>query len=147
MFETMTPLAQALVIIGGSKVLAVAGSDTLAVVRLVRDGLPAAAAQFVVDSGRLTLAETNHLVLLGKTLTIQSRRGTLTSSQSDRLLRIARVIAIAEETFGGRELAATWLRRATTALDGERPLYLLDTAEGARAVETLLGRVAHGIAA
>ena len=143
----MTPLAQALVIIGGSKVLGVAGSDTLAVVQLVRGGLPTATAQFVVDSGRLTLVEINHLVLPGKTLTIQSRRGSLTSSQSDRLLRIARIIAMAEETFGGRELAATWLRRATTALAGERPLYLLDTAEGARAVETLLGRIAHGIAA
>lgn len=32
-------------------------------------------------------------------------------------------------------------------LIGERPFDLLDTAEGARAVETLLGRIAYGIAA
>jgi uncharacterized protein (DUF2384 family) len=32
-------------------------------------------------------------------------------------------------------------------LAGERPLDLLDTDEGAREVETLLGRISHGIAA
>jgi uncharacterized protein (DUF2384 family) len=37
-----------------------------------------------------------------------------------------------------------WIR---VALAGESPLDLLDTDEGAREVETLLGRIAHGIAA
>jgi hypothetical protein len=52
----------------------------------------------------------------------------LTPEQSDRLVRVARVLAAAEETFGNREKAGTWLRRPTTALAGERPLELLDTA-------------------
>ena len=60
---------------------------------------------------------------------------------------LVRVVAAAEETFGSREKAGTWLRRPTIALAGESPLDLLDTDEGAREVETLLGRVAHGIAA
>jgi uncharacterized protein (DUF2384 family) len=50
-------------------------------------------------------------------------------------------------SFGGREKAGVWLRRPTTALGGECPLLLLDTDEGARAVETLLGPIAHRIAA
>lgn len=73
--------------------------------------------------------------------------GTLTPEQSDRLVRVAPVIAAVEETFGGREKAGTWLRRPTAALAGERPVELLDTDEGAREVETLPGRTAHGIAA
>lgn len=73
--------------------------------------------------------------------------GTLTPEQSDRLVRVARVLAAAEETFGSREKAGAWLCRPTVALGGERPLHLLDTDEGARRVETLLGRIAHGIAA
>ena len=60
---------------------------------------------------------------------------------------MARLIAVAEETFGSQEKANIWLRRPTTALGGEAPLDLLDTDEGARQVETLLGRIAHGIAA
>ena len=73
--------------------------------------------------------------------------GTLTAEQSDRLLRVARVLAAAEETFGNRDNAAAWLRRPTQVLAGESPIDLLDTDEGAREVETLLGRIGHGIAA
>ena len=56
-------------------------------------------------------------------------------------------VHVAEETFGSQEKAARWLRRPTVALDGEAPLDLLDTSEGSRAVETLLGRIDHGLGA
>jgi putative toxin-antitoxin system antitoxin component (TIGR02293 family) len=116
-------------------------------VRLVRRGLPVGAVQFVLDSGRLSPAELDRIVLPRKTLTNRRKLGTLTPEQSDRLVRVARVLAAAEETFGGREKAGSWLRRPTIALGGECPLQVLDTDEGAREVETLLGRIAHGIAA
>ena len=116
-------------------------------VRLIRQGLQVGAVQFVLDSGRLTLAELDRIVLPCKTLMNRRKLGTMTLEQSDRLVRVARVLAAAEETFGSREQAGTWLRRLTVALGGERPLHLLDTDEGARRVEILLGRIAHGIAA
>jgi putative toxin-antitoxin system antitoxin component (TIGR02293 family) len=109
--------------------------------------LPADAVQFVLDTGRLTLAELDRIVLPRKTLANRRKLGTLTPEQSDRLVRVARVLAAAEETFGDQDKAGIWLRRPTAALAGETPLNLLDTNEGARAVETLLGRIAHGIAA
>ncbi|MGH7154730.1 MAG: type II RES/Xre toxin-antitoxin system antitoxin [Acetobacteraceae bacterium] len=115
--------------------------------KLVRRGLPVGAVEFVLDSGRLSLAELDRVVLPRKTLANRRRLGTLTPEQSDRLVRVARVLAIAEETFGSREKASAWLRRPTTALAGESPLGLLDTDEGAREWESLLGRFAHGIAA
>jgi putative toxin-antitoxin system antitoxin component (TIGR02293 family) len=87
------------------------------------------------------------VVLPRRTLANRRKAGVLTANQSDRLIRAARVLAGAEETFGSPEKAGLWLRRATSALAGERPLDLLDTEEGAREVETLLGRISHGIAA
>ncbi|HNO62136.1 MAG TPA: MbcA/ParS/Xre antitoxin family protein, partial [Plasticicumulans sp.] len=51
------------------------------------------------------------------------------------------------DTFGTRDKALLWLRRPTTALAGASPLNRLDTDEGARQVERLLGHIAHGIAA
>jgi len=143
----MSTHATALDIVGG---VAVVGGNVAAdvdLVRLVRRGLPVGAVQFVLDSGSLTPAELARIVLPRKTLANRRKLGTLTPEQSDRLVRVARVIAAAEETFGSREKAGTWLRRPTTALAGESPLDLLDTDEGAREVETLLGRIAHGIAA
>jgi putative toxin-antitoxin system antitoxin component (TIGR02293 family) len=134
-------------VVGGA---AVVGGDITAemdLVKLVRRGLPVDVVQFVLDSGRLTLTELDRIVLPRKTLANRRKLGTLTPEQSDRLVRVARVLAAAEQTFGNRDKAGTWLRRPTTALAGERPLDLLDTDEGARATETLLGRIAHGIAA
>jgi putative toxin-antitoxin system antitoxin component (TIGR02293 family) len=116
-------------------------------VRLIRRGMPVGVIQFILDSGRLTAGELDQVVLPRKTLAHRRKLGTLTPEQSDRLVRVARLLAAAEETFGNQVKAGEWLRRPTTALAGERPLDLLDTDEGAREVETLLGRISHGIAA
>ena len=101
----------------------------------------------LLDSGMLTLAELDRLALPRKTLAHRRGLGRLSREQSDRLVRILRVIAKTERTFANHDKARTWLRRPTTALGGNAPLDLLDTELGARKVETPLGRIAHGIAA
>jgi putative toxin-antitoxin system antitoxin component (TIGR02293 family) len=62
-------------------------------------------------------------------------------------MRVIRVIAAAENTFGSLDKAYRWLRRPTIALEGDAPLELLDTSEGGRQVERLLARIDHGLAA
>jgi putative toxin-antitoxin system antitoxin component (TIGR02293 family) len=143
----MSTHPSALDIVGGSAVIGGNVAPGMDLVRLVRRGLPIGAVQFMLDSGCLTAAELDRIVLPRKTLANRRKLGTLTPEQSDRLVRVARVLAAAEDTFGSRDKAGTWLRRPTTALAGECPLELLDTDGGAREVETLLGRIAHGIAA
>lgn len=134
-------------VIGGPAVLGEEPRMGADIIRLVRRGLPVATIQFVLDTGRLSLAELDRIVLPRKTLANRRKLGSLTPEQSDRLVRVARLIAAAEETFGTAEKANRWLRRETVALGGERPIDLLDTDEGARRVEALLGRIGHGIAA
>ena len=136
-----------LAVVSGAKVLGQDIDPSIGLVGHVRRGLPIGAVQQLLDSGRLTLSELDHTVLPRKTLANRRKLGTLTPEQSDRLLRVARIVAAAETTFGGQDKAAAWLRRPTAALDGERPLHMLDTDEGTRAVETMIGRIAHGIAA
>ena len=118
-----------------------------AAIAATRQGLPVDGVDRLMRSGRLTLAELDHTVLPRKTLSHRRKIGTLTPEQSDRLIRVVRVIAAAEETFGSQEKAARWLRRPTAALDGDAPLALLDTTEGSREVEALLGRIDHGLGA
>jgi putative toxin-antitoxin system antitoxin component (TIGR02293 family) len=134
-------------VVGGTSVVGGEIRSGMDLARAVRRGLPVGAAQHLLDSGRLTPAEMDKVVLPRKTLANRRKIGTLTADQSDRLIRAARLLADAEETFGSTEKAGLWLRRPTQALGGERPLDLLDTEEGAREVETLLGRINHGIAA
>jgi putative toxin-antitoxin system antitoxin component (TIGR02293 family) len=119
----------------------------LDLVREIRKGLPAAAVEKFVQAGRLSNAEVDRIVLPRKTLAHRKAIGRLTADQSDRLMRVARVIAFAEDTFGDEKKAYAWLRRPTSVLAESAPLDLLDTEEGAREVETVLGRIAHGIAA
>ena len=59
--------------------------------------------------------------------------------------RLARVTRAAIETFGDAERADGWLRRPNRALSGDVPMDLLDNDDGARRVELVLGRLAHGL--
>ena len=101
----------ALDIVGGAAVVGGSAGAGVDLAKLVRRGLPVGAVQFVLDSGVLSAAELDRIVLPRKTLANRRKLGTLTLEQSDRLVRVARVIAAAEETFGSREKAGTWLRR------------------------------------
>lgn len=142
------PVPSAIIaIVGGPAVVGAGIVSQLDLVRVVRRGLSTEAVHSLWQSGRLTKAETDRVILPRKTLSHREKIGTLTPDQSDKVLRVARVMADAEEVFGSRDKAHAWLRRPTAALAGEAPLELLDTDEGAREVETLLGRIAHGIAA
>ena len=134
-------------VVGGPSVVGTLINTQFDLIRAVRAGLPVNAVHALMHSGRLSRAETDRVVLPRKTLAHRERIGTLTTDQSDRLMRVARIFAVAEEVFGTREKAHQWLRRPTRALANEVPLDLLDTEEGAREVEIILGRIAHGIAA
>lgn len=134
-------------LVGGRESLRRDIRDPHDLVALIRDGVPTAAVDALLAQGYLTLAELDRVVISRKTLYHRRRLGHLTAEQSDRLLRVVRILALTDETFARRDKAAAWLRRPSTALAGERPLDLLDTDDGARQVETLLGRIAHGIAA
>jgi putative toxin-antitoxin system antitoxin component (TIGR02293 family) len=128
-------------------ILDIATSEGRAAIEATRRGLPVSAVDALIETGRLTLAEVDRIVLPRKTLAHRRALGALTPDQSDRLIRVARVIGASEETFGSAEKARRWLRRPTTALDGDAPLDWLDTSEGCRQVERLLAMIDHGLAA
>ncbi len=64
--------------------------------------------------------------------------------ESDRLYRLARIVALAKYYLGDNQLAMQWLKRPNRALGGKIPLELLDTEPGAKMVENILGRIAYG---
>jgi putative toxin-antitoxin system antitoxin component (TIGR02293 family) len=69
----------------------------------------------------------------------------LSAEESDRTVRLARIVALAINTLGDSKKASSWLQTPNRALDGQRPLDLLDTDTGAKSVETVLGRIEYGI--
>jgi len=72
-------------------------------------------------------------------------RSRLDPVSGDRMVRSARLLAIAEEVLEDRAAAARWLKAPQRALGNAVPLRLAETDVGARAVEALLGRMEHGV--
>lgn len=69
---------------------------------------------------------------------------TLSPSESDRILRIARIASEAERVFGSPDKSSRWLSTEHPIL-GATPLDLLATDAGTQDVEEELGRIEHGI--
>jgi putative toxin-antitoxin system antitoxin component (TIGR02293 family) len=72
----------------------------------------------------------------GATLDVFTRR---------RLIRCARLFALALHVLEDRRAAARWLKSPQRELGGAIPLFLVQTEVGARTVERVLGKMEHGI--
>ena len=143
----MTAVATIQALLGGESVTGPLRTE-FDVVRLVRRGVPTAAIDHFLAASHLTFNAIEGHVLARRTFKRrQDAAQPLDPVESDRLLRLVRLVAAACETFGDSHKALTWLSRANRTLDGQTPLSLADTDQGARSVDTLLGRIGHGLAA
>jgi putative toxin-antitoxin system antitoxin component (TIGR02293 family) len=72
----------------------------------------------------------------------------LSTEESARLARLARIWAFAKEVWGGEEEARAFMFRKHLLLKDQRPIDLVIKSEiGAHLVEETLGRLAYGTAA
>jgi len=111
----------------------------------IREGFPHAVIEELMRASGLTLKElATALDLSARSLQRRRRSGRLARYESDRLYRLARIIALANEFIGDHERAVRWLKRPNRALGGISPVTALDTELGARQVENILGRIAYG---
>jgi putative toxin-antitoxin system antitoxin component (TIGR02293 family) len=111
----------------------------------IREGFPPAVVENLMRASGLTLKEVaGALDLSPRSLQRRRRSGRLARFESDRLYRLARIMAIASECLGDAERARRWLKRPNRALGGLAPVAAIDTEPGARHVENLLGRIAYG---
>ncbi len=113
----------------------------------IRKGLPIRSLETL--QRYLALREGELTVLLGisaRTLARRKKTKTaLSAEESDRLYRIARVAAFAEEILGARDKARRWLRKPNRALGDCVPMDLLDTEAGSQQVVDVLGRIDAGV--
>ncbi len=133
-------------LLGGASIVKARLNSELDYVELVRRGLPYRAFKATLD--RLALPEKEVLAslrLAPRTMARRPASGLLNEVESERVLRLARVAADAEEVLGSWENAKAWLITESRALGGRRPLDLLDTDVGAESVRDVLGRIAHGV--
>jgi len=68
----------------------------------------------------------------------------LDAAASERVVRVADITRLAEETFGGQEAARQWLTNPNLALEEATPLSMLDTEPGAGEVRRILSAINYG---
>ena len=76
---------------------------------------------------------------------LRMERERLSPDESDRLYRLARVIAHANRVFEDPRESGDWLCAPNASLGQQWPLTLLDTDIGVQEVDRILGRIEHGI--
>jgi putative toxin-antitoxin system antitoxin component (TIGR02293 family) len=132
--------------LGGARVFDREVRSDLELAEMIREGLSYESLDHVLHSDDLEPNEAYALVGSRRTLLRKKKASTrLSPAESDRLTRVVRIIARAEEALGEREKARRWLRKPNRALAGRRPLDLLDSDAGTRMVERVLGRIEHGV--
>lgn len=132
--------------LGGRKVLRRRVSSLDELRRAVDAGLPYASLEAVMIKYGLAREEAAALLRLPqRTIARRKKEQRLRADESDRLLRLARVVAGAAEVLGSEQKAVKWLRTSNRALGNQVPLELLDNDIGALQVEEVLGRIAHGV--
>src|SRR5216684_1244099 len=131
--------------LGGHQTLGRALSSDRDLREAIREGFPPAVVEELMRASGLSLKElAESLDLSPRSLQRRRRSGRLARFESDRLYRLARIVALARQSLGNQDLAMRWLKRSNRALGGLAPIAAIDTEPGARQVENVLGRIAYG---
>lgn len=127
--------------------LGVEPSELSSALKAVERGFAFSAVRRLQKATALSLREVGELIRVApRTMVRRRETGRLEPAESDRLLRVARVVDAATRLFDGDENEAReWLLRPLEALSGARPVDLMKTEVGSREVEALIGRLEHGV--
>ncbi|MGV3661006.1 MAG: type II toxin-antitoxin system Xre/ParS family antitoxin [Prosthecobacter sp.] len=125
------------------------GGKELAPARLIqwlKTGLPVTELDDLRDTLGLPLERVAGMLGISKaTLHRRKAAGRLDVSESDRVVRFARLMGSAINVLESEENARRWLASPQVGLGGAVPLEYAETEVGAREVENLLGRIEHGV--
>jgi putative toxin-antitoxin system antitoxin component (TIGR02293 family) len=125
--------------------IGIAPASGLELAKLVEQGLPIENLDLLKAKG-LTFTEMANTVISPRTLKHRRARGeNLSSEETERAVRVASIISLAEQVFGEREKAMRWLRSPNRRLDERTPLSLVKTEAGRRAIEEMLWGIDEGV--
>ena len=147
----MTPSNQLLDILGipgsTSSSSAMLQDSTNDSVEVVRRGLSIESFKRVANYYQLSDAQMSKVVgtSVRTIVRLQKEDKPLNATWSDRLYRLARVAAQAQNVFESAQTATSWLKRPNRGLNGHAPVDLLDTDAGTQQVVELLDRIEYGV--
>jgi putative toxin-antitoxin system antitoxin component (TIGR02293 family) len=133
-------------VLGGEKTLDKKISSQHDLITAVRRGLRVSAVEAVIEELDVPRAEVLPTLHIAKrTMERRKLAGRLLPEESERVYRLAKILAFAESVLGSREKARHWLGAPNRALRNVAPLSLLESEAGADEVTNLLGRIEYGV--
>jgi len=113
----------------------------------LQEGLPFKMLSMLATQSGIPMRELATVIEIPeRTLARRRLAGRLSRDESERLLRVARVVSKAVQLFEGNVGAAvTWLRSPQKALSHNTPLNYARFELGAAEVENLIGQLEHGV--
>lgn len=145
----MTATEQRVVdLLGGVRAFGTRSAQSVELDDEIRRGFrPAVFANFKARTGLSNAALGRMLCVSARTIDRLEGMARMKPALSDRLYRVARIFALAEEVLEDRTQAGEWLASPQAGLGGRVPLESLETEAGTRAVEDELLRIEHGFVA
>jgi putative toxin-antitoxin system antitoxin component (TIGR02293 family) len=133
-------------VLGGKKTLGKRVSSQQDLISAVRRGLRTSTVDAVIeelDAPRAEVLPT--LRIARRTMERRKVTGRLLPEESERVYRLAKVLAFAESVLGSKEKARHWLNTPNRALGKASPLSLLENEAGVDEVTSVLGRIGFGV--
>jgi putative toxin-antitoxin system antitoxin component (TIGR02293 family) len=118
--------------------IGIAPTSGVELVKIVENGLPTQSLTMLMARG-LTSIELGTVVISQRTLKGRVARGeSLTPLESDRTVRVASILALADQIFVEPGKALRWLRKSHDMLRNRAPLSMLRTEPGGCLIESML---------
>lgn len=120
-------------------------ASSIDLAELVERGLPLESVAELRALG-LSFAEVAEIVISPRTLKHRKDRGEdLSSAETERVVRVSRILALADKVFASHEKAMLYLRIPDDRLNNRTPLSMLQTESGGRVVESMLWQIDEGM--
>lgn len=121
-------------------------NDGLTLISQIGEGLEGDVAERITSWSSISKTELRHMTGIPGTTFNRGRKARFTAEQSERLVRLIRVMDRAVEMFEGDKSAAlSWLNKPVRGLGWKKPADLIASEAGAFEVLKLINRMEHGI--
>jgi len=128
------------------RIIGFKSDDVMGQVAEIKEGLSAGIVDLLARELSVSRKELARISgVAERTLLRKIQAGRLSADQSERMVRIARLLSRAIEVLGNKERALRWLKAPRSYFGGRPPLDYVDTELGSQEVFNLLGRIEHGV--
>ncbi|EAM2896175.1 DUF2384 domain-containing protein [Salmonella enterica] len=121
-------------------------SNGTAILEQISEGLDGKVAQVIIDWTKITQKDFCKMSGISSKALSRGLKTRFSAAQSERLVRIIRIIDRAVELFeGDKDGTQKWLRTPNMALDWKEPAELMASETGAYVIIKLITRLENGV--